>query len=106
MTSTKVLERWETKLGICELTPQDLWPIAKSLIKRDGLKAPPVVHGPLEMAYHPNVYTECLENQFTSHDLCDKNNKRRMETRVQTPLAFVDDTNLGNFIRSVGLIKG
>jgi hypothetical protein len=30
------LERWETKVGNCEVTPQALWPIAKSVMKKDG----------------------------------------------------------------------
>jgi hypothetical protein len=47
MTRRKVLERWETKLGNCEVTPQAMWPIAKSLMKRGGPKALTAVHGPL-----------------------------------------------------------
>jgi hypothetical protein len=33
MTRRKALQRWETKVGICEVTPQAMWPIAKSLMK-------------------------------------------------------------------------
>jgi hypothetical protein len=33
------LERWETKIENCEVTPQAIWPIAKSLTKRGGPKA-------------------------------------------------------------------
>jgi hypothetical protein len=40
------------------------------------------------------VTADCLENQFTSHDLCDENHERRVETRVQALLASVDDTAL------------
>jgi DNA-binding transcriptional regulator YdaS (Cro superfamily) len=40
ITPRKALERWETKVGNCEITPEVLWPIAKSLMKRDELKAP------------------------------------------------------------------
>jgi hypothetical protein len=47
MTHRKALERRETKLGNCEVTPQALWPIAKSLRKRDGPKSPTAIHGPL-----------------------------------------------------------
>jgi hypothetical protein len=95
MTSRKALEQWETKLGNCEVTPQDLWSIAQFFMKRYGPKAPIAVHGPLGMAYHPNAYTDCLENQFTSHYLCDKNHERRVEIGVQALLASVNDTNLG-----------
>jgi hypothetical protein len=45
-------------------------------MKRDGPKAPTAVHGPLEITYHlnkkANMIVDCLENQFTSHNLCDK----------------------------------
>jgi hypothetical protein len=48
--------------------------------------------------YHPNeksnMIADCLENQFTSHDLCDENHERWVETRVQAQLASVDDTTL------------
>jgi hypothetical protein len=77
MTRRKALERWETKVGSCEVTPQALWPIAKSLLRRDGPKLPTAIHGPLGITYQPNektnVIADCLENQFTSHDLCDEN---------------------------------
>jgi hypothetical protein len=40
MTRTKTVERWEKICKFCEVTPQANWPIAKSLLKRDGPKAP------------------------------------------------------------------
>jgi hypothetical protein len=77
MTHRKTLKRWETKVGNCEVTPQSLWSIAKSLMKRDGPKAPTTVHGHLGITYHlnekANVIADSLENQFMSHDLCDEN---------------------------------
>jgi hypothetical protein len=45
MACRKVLERWKTKVGKCEVTLQALWPIAKSLMKRAGTKASTAVHG-------------------------------------------------------------
>jgi hypothetical protein len=36
MTQKKALERWETVLANTEVTPQAIWPIAKSLTSRDG----------------------------------------------------------------------
>jgi hypothetical protein len=39
---------------------------------------------------------DCLENQFTSYDLCEENHERRVEARVQALLAPVDDTPLKN----------
>jgi hypothetical protein len=40
MICRKALERWEMKIENCEVTPQAVWPIAKSLMKRDGPEAP------------------------------------------------------------------
>jgi hypothetical protein len=87
MTRRQALEGWKTKVGNCEVTPQALWPIAKSLMKRDGPKTTTAIYGPLGRTYQrnwkTNVIAECLENQFTPHDLCDENHERRVETRVQ-----------------------
>jgi hypothetical protein len=74
MTRRKALEQWETK-------PRT------------------AVHGALGITYHPNekanVNADCLENQFTSHDLCDEYHERQVETRVQALLVSVDDTPSG-----------
>jgi hypothetical protein len=53
MTRRKAVERWETTIGNCEATPQAMRPIGKSLMKRDGPKAPTAVRGPLSLTYHP-----------------------------------------------------
>jgi hypothetical protein len=99
MTCRKAFERWETKVGNSEVTSQALWPITKFLTKGDGPMAPTAVHGPLGITYHPNgktnVIVHCLENQYTSHDLCDKNHEGQGEIRVQALLASVDGTPLG-----------
>jgi hypothetical protein len=62
------LERWETKIQNCEVTPQAIWLIAKSLIKRGGPKAPTSNHGPLCPVFYPkekaNVIANYLENLF------------------------------------------
>jgi hypothetical protein len=34
MVQKRALERWETKLANCKVTPQAVWPIAKSVTKR------------------------------------------------------------------------
>jgi hypothetical protein len=47
-------ERWETKIENCEVTPQTIWPIAKSLIKRGEPKATTAIHGPLAPIFYPN----------------------------------------------------
>jgi hypothetical protein len=79
----------ETKIANTDVTPQAMRPIAKSLMKRDGAEEPTqfmvlsaLLH-PLEKA---NATADCLENQFTPHDLCDENHKRQVEARVQTLL--------------------
>jgi hypothetical protein len=77
MTQRKALERWETKLGNCEVTPQATWPIAKSLLRRDGPKASSAIHGPSGLKFYPidkaNPIVDCLENQFKPPQLCDEN---------------------------------
>jgi hypothetical protein len=51
-------------------------------MKKDGPKAPTALHGPLGITYQTNekanVIADCLENQFTSHDLCDENQERQV----------------------------
>jgi hypothetical protein len=46
---------------------------------------------PLEEA---NTIADCLENQFRTHDLCDKNHKRGAKAEVQALLGTVDNTPL------------
>jgi hypothetical protein len=69
-------------------------------MKRDGPKASIAVHGTFGITYHPNekvnVIADYLENQFTSHDRCDENHERQVETAVQDLLVPLDDTPLGN----------
>jgi hypothetical protein len=96
LTRRKALERWENKIGYCEVTPQAIWPIAKSLMKRDGPGAPTAMHGPPGPKFYPseNVDTiaDCLENQSTPHDPCDDNHERRVEARVQALIETVDNS--------------
>jgi hypothetical protein len=53
MTRRKATERWETRIANCEATPQALRPIANSLLKRDGPKAPTAIHGSSGLIFHP-----------------------------------------------------
>jgi hypothetical protein len=66
----------------CEISSQALWSIVKSLMKKEGPKAPTIEHGPLGITYCPNkkviVVADWLENQFTSHDLFDENHEQRV----------------------------
>jgi hypothetical protein len=56
-------------------------------MKWDRAMAPAAVHAPLGIPHHPkekaNAKADSLENQFTSHDLCDENYGRYVEVRVQ-----------------------
>lgn len=66
MTQRQKLERWETRIGSSDVTPQAIWPLAKSLMKRGRPKAPTVVHGSLGLNYlpleKPNAIADCLED--------------------------------------------
>jgi hypothetical protein len=68
-------------------------------MKRNAPKAPTAVRGSLGITYHPkdkaNVIANCSEDQFTSHEMCDENHERQVETRVKALLASVDGTTLG-----------
>jgi hypothetical protein len=94
MTRKKALERWETKLGNAEVTSQAIWPIAKSPLTRDGPRAPTAIHGVSGLKFLPskkaNAIADCLEIQFTPHDLCDENHKQQVEAKVQALLETVD----------------
>jgi hypothetical protein len=77
----EAFERWETKLTNTEVTLQAIWPIAKSLAKRDGPRAPTEIHGISSPKFQPvdkaNAIADCLEKQFTPHKLCDENHERQ-----------------------------
>jgi hypothetical protein len=77
-------------------------------MKGEGPKAPTAVQGHLGITHRlnekANVTEDCLENQFASHDLCDENHERRVETSVQALLASVDD-NMLEKVRPCGIQK-
>jgi hypothetical protein len=117
MCPKRALERWETKIGNTEVTPQGIWPIAKSLLKRDGPRAPTAFHGLSGLKFHPskkaNAIVDCWENQFTNHYLSDENHELPVEARVQTLLEAIDNKpperitpcDLEKLISSLRLIK-
>jgi hypothetical protein len=86
LTRKKAPERWETRLANTEETPLAIWPNAKSLINRDGPRAPTAIHGASGLKFYPrdkaNTIADCLENLFTPHDLCDKNHEQWVKARV------------------------
>jgi hypothetical protein len=87
MTHKKTMERSDTRMGNCEVTPQAIWPIARALLNRDASKAPTAIHGYSGLKFLPydkaNAIADCLENRFTHHDLCDAHHERRVEAFVQ-----------------------
>jgi hypothetical protein len=94
LTRKKALERCETEISNAEVTPEAIWPIAKSLLKRDGPRAPTAIHGASGLKFLPsekaNAIADCLEIQFTAHELCDENHERRVEAKVQALPETVD----------------
>jgi hypothetical protein len=87
----------------CEVTPQAIWPIPKSLTKRGEPNAPAAIHGSLGPVFYPNekanvnTSTNYLENLFTPHKVCDTDHERRVEARVQALLTAVDENPPANF---------
>jgi hypothetical protein len=73
-------ERWETKIEDREVTPQAIWPIAKSLTKRGEPKATTAIHGPLGPIFRPNEKANVISNYpVKRHKVCDTDHKRRVE---------------------------
>jgi hypothetical protein len=56
---------------------------------------PTAIHVLLDLPFYlvdqANAIADCLENQFTPHDLCEENHERRAEARVQALLAAEDN---------------
>jgi hypothetical protein len=69
MVPKRALERLETKLANCEVTPQAIWPVAKSLTKRGGPKASSAIHSPLGPLFYP---------------ISEANNRRLLRKPVQS----------------------
>jgi hypothetical protein len=86
-------------------------------MKRDGAKKPTAIHGPFGLTFHSlektNAIADCLENQFTLHDLCDENYKRQVEATVRTLLEAIENISperigpceLQKFVNSLKLRK-
>jgi hypothetical protein len=94
MTRKKTKERWETTMGNCEVSPQDVWSIEEALVNRDAPNVPTAVHGYSGLKFLPydkaNAIADCLENRFTHHDLCDESHEGRVENIVQDILETED----------------
>jgi hypothetical protein len=94
-TQREAFEKWETKISNCEVTSHAFCPLAKSLMESDRPKAPTTIHGPLVLKFlqleKANVTADCLENQFTPHNLCDENHEWQVEVQVRALLEAMDD---------------
>jgi hypothetical protein len=90
MAHREALERWETKLSNCDVTPQVIWPITKSLMNRDGPRAPTAIHGSSAFKFlltdKSKAIADCLEKMFTPHELCEEHHEQWVETSVQALL--------------------
>jgi hypothetical protein len=82
------------KICNAEVTPQAIWPTAKSLLTRDGPRAPTAIHEASGLKFLPsekaNAIADCLEIQFTPHELCEEKHERQVEAKVQALLETVD----------------
>jgi hypothetical protein len=80
MVRREATERWGTKISNSEVTSDAIWRLAKFFMKTDRPKTPTAIHGPSGPRFLPlekgNVTADCLENQFTPHDLCEENHER------------------------------
>jgi hypothetical protein len=101
MVRKRALERWETELANFGVTPQAIWPIAKSLSKSCGPNTTSAIHHPLGPIFYPNdkanIIADCLENQFRMHDLCDCDHRRHVEAQVEALLATINGDIPVNF---------
>jgi hypothetical protein len=83
----------KAKLANTELTPQAIWPTAKSLSNRDGPRAPTAIHGLLGLKYHPadnaNATADCLENRFMTCVKKTMNGRWRLESKLCSKLQIV-----------------
>jgi hypothetical protein len=72
-----------------------MWHIAKSLLKRDGPRAPTAIHGSSGLKFiHPRKPMQLPTDwkiKFSPHDLCDENHERRVEAAVQALHETVDN---------------
>jgi hypothetical protein len=61
------------------------------------LRKPNAIHGPFGLIFYPiekaNATADCLENQFTLHDLCDENHRRQVKATVRTLLGATENNS-------------
>jgi hypothetical protein len=81
------VERQKSKLKNPGVASHTVWPLKKSLTRRDKPKTPTVIHSPSGLRFLPlgkaNVSTNILVNNFSPHDLCEENHERLGVARIQ-----------------------
>jgi hypothetical protein len=90
----KLRGRTTNNIAYCKITHKHGW------TKR-------TIHCPTGPIFYPVdkaiILADCLEKQFTPHDFCDHDRRRKVEARVHALLASVDDTPLK--FRSCDVLK-
>jgi hypothetical protein len=96
------IEKWGKKLSNAEISPHAVWPLEKSLKRRDKPKAPSATQSPTGFKSFPfekaNMFVDCLESQFSPHDLCEGHHEQLVVTRIQA-LFEAEDNDLPERVR-------
>jgi hypothetical protein len=97
------------KISNSEVTRQAIWPIAKSLLKRDGPRTPTAIHDTSGLKFHPpekvKAIADCLEIQFKHHDLCEEIHEWRLEAVDNNLHERIRPCELQKLIHSLKLRK-
>jgi hypothetical protein len=76
------------------ITPHAIRLLVKFLKRGNKSKAPSAIPSPTGLKFLPfekaNVIADCLENQLSSHDLCDERHEQLVVTRTQALFEAVD----------------
>jgi hypothetical protein len=66
-------------------------------MRRDTPEAPTAIHSPSGLKSLPleevNVRADCLENQFSTQDLCEENHERLVVAHIQALFEAVDNNS-------------
>jgi hypothetical protein len=107
MTKKMLKEQWDTKMENCEITPQVIWPMAKTMLNKDAPKFPSMIHGYSSLKFLPLEKANAIADflKIVSYNMiCEENHEREMETTVQGTLE-TDDTDTPEKIKSCDLKK-
>jgi hypothetical protein len=92
MVLKRILARWGRKGGKLKSFTSSITVFYEIPYKKSGEpNAPSAIHDPLDPIFYPidkgKIIADCLENQFTAHDLCDCYHRRHVEAQVEALLA-------------------